>query len=76
MLSKPAWQPPLSWEVLTLLLAAALIVAASQLFAFLHPGAPFFPARLTRTFNRLSRRNGKALEQAPPNSSVVPQHIE
>lgn len=76
MLSKPDWQPPLSWEVLTVLLAATLIFTASQLFAFLYPGVPFFPSLLTRALNGVRRRNGGPLEQASRVGPVESQHVE
>lgn len=56
MFTKPDWQPPLSWEVLTLLFAVALVVAASQLYHFLYPGLPFLPARMTRALRWAAHR--------------------
>ena len=71
MLTKPEWQPPLSWEALTVLLAVVLLVAASQLFAFLHPGAHFLPARLVGALNGLLGRNRAATGQLPRNGSAA-----
>ncbi|WP_427130226.1 DUF2142 domain-containing protein [Pseudarthrobacter sp. S9] len=52
MFTVPGWQPPLSWEVLTVLFAAALLVSASKLFSYLYPSAELLP-RLSRQIRRL-----------------------
>lgn len=60
MFTKPDWQPPLSWEVLTLLFAVALVVAAAQLYRFLYPGLPFFPVPVIRALRWAARRPATA----------------
>lgn len=45
MITVPGWQPPLTWEGLTVVYAAALLVAAHMLFGYLFPGRRFFPRR-------------------------------
>ncbi|MGY2745747.1 DUF2142 domain-containing protein [Arthrobacter sp. UYCu723] len=52
MVTVPGWQPPLSWEVLTVVFAAVLLVAASKLFSYLHPGFELLP-RLSRRVRKL-----------------------
>ncbi|MFH5878068.1 DUF2142 domain-containing protein [Arthrobacter sp. NA-172] len=56
MFTKPDWQPPLSWEVLTILFAAALVFAASRLYRFLYPGMHFLPDRVNRALRWAARR--------------------
>lgn len=45
MITVPGWQPPLTWEGLTILYAAALLIAAHMLFGYLFPGRTFLPRR-------------------------------
>ncbi|MET3919697.1 DUF2142 domain-containing protein [Arthrobacter sp. UYEF20] len=52
MFTVPGWQPPLSWEVLTVAFAAVLLVAASKLFSYLHPGFELLP-KLSRRVRKL-----------------------
>jgi len=77
MFTKPDWQPPLSWEVLTLLFAVALVVAASQLFRFLYPGLPFLPVPVTRALSWAARRKATAaVDQRTIRESAEGQHID
>lgn len=50
MITVPGWQPPLTWEGLTLAYAAVCVVAAAMLFGYLYPGRTFLkaPAALRR----------------------------
>ena len=61
MFTVPGWQPPLTWEVLTVLFTAVLLVAASAFFSYLHPGHTLLP-RLSRRLATLrsGRRPGGA----------------
>ncbi len=52
MFTVPGWQPPLTWEVLTVLFTAVLLVAASAFFSYLHPGYTLLP-RLSRRLRTL-----------------------
>ena len=45
MFTVPGWQPPLTWEVLTLAFAAAVLFCASKLFSYLFPGHALLPKR-------------------------------
>ncbi|MFK4295027.1 hypothetical protein ABH924_000159 [Arthrobacter sp. GAS37] len=65
MFTKPDWQPPLSWEVLTLLFAGALVVAAAQLYRFLYPGLPFLPVPVIRALSWAARRPATAAAGQP-----------
>lgn len=49
MITVPGWQPPLTWEGLTILYAATLLVAAHMLFGYLFPGRSFLPSRRPAT---------------------------
>lgn len=49
MFTVPGWQPPLSWEVLTALFAAVMLLAAARLFSYLYPGFELLPALSART---------------------------
>lgn len=60
MFTVPSWQPPLSWEVLTLLFSITLIFSASRLYAYLYPGAELLPA-LARQWRRLTERTSRRL---------------
>ncbi|WP_426996324.1 DUF2142 domain-containing protein [Pseudarthrobacter sp. N5] len=65
MITNPGWQPPLTWEGLTLLYAAGMFVAASMLFGYLFPGSSLFPtprflARLTKPVQGPARPQGNA----------------
>ncbi|WP_307459879.1 DUF2142 domain-containing protein [Pseudarthrobacter oxydans] len=58
MFTVPGWQPPLTWEVLTVVFTAVVVFAASKLFRFLHPGADLVPklARYVRKIRPALRR--------------------
>lgn len=45
MFTVPGWQPPMTWEVLTLAFAAAVLLCASKLFSYLFPGHALLPKR-------------------------------
>lgn len=53
MITVPGWQPPFSWEVLTLAYAAAMVVAATMLYGYLYPGRTF--ARMPPAVQRFRR---------------------
>ena len=46
MFTVPGWQPPLTWEVLTLAFTAAVLFCASKLFSHLYPGHALLPRRV------------------------------
>ncbi len=54
MFTVPGWQPPLTWEVLTVLFVAVLLLAASAFFSYLHPGHQLLPG-LSRRLAKLRR---------------------
>ncbi|MCA4132245.1 DUF2142 domain-containing protein [Arthrobacter sp. M4] len=66
MITVPGWQPPFTWEVLTLAYTAILLVGAGMLFSYLHPGERLFAApRLHKQLVRFrTRRSGKAPAKA------------
>jgi hypothetical protein len=49
MITVPSWQPPLTWEVLTLGYALLLVVLAGRLFSYLYPGSRLFNAPALRS---------------------------
>lgn len=49
MITVPGWQPPLTWEVLTILYAGTLVLTAHMLFGYLIPGQDFLRRRRSRT---------------------------
>lgn len=55
MFTVPSWQPPLSWEGLTILFTATLLVAGSYLFSFLFPGQTLLPG-VSRIYRRALSR--------------------
>ncbi|MET3808957.1 DUF2142 domain-containing protein [Arthrobacter sp. UYEF3] len=44
MFTVPSWQPPLSWEVLSVLFAVTLLLSASRLFTYIFPTQDLIPA--------------------------------
>ncbi|MCX2746525.1 DUF2142 domain-containing protein [Arthrobacter sp. MI7-26] len=75
MLNNPSWQPPLSWEGLTLLFALSLVIGANYLYRFLHPSAQFLPQRLTGALNWLTRRRGTPSDRPESGHSVEPEPV-
>jgi hypothetical protein len=53
MITVPGWQPPFTWEVLTLAYTGVMILAAAMLFGYLYPGRIF--ARVPAALARLRR---------------------
>jgi hypothetical protein len=62
MVTVPGWQPPFSWELLTVAFAIALILSASKLFSYLYPGAELLPG-----VSRRIRKLRTALNRTPIN---------
>lgn len=54
MLTVPGWQPPFTWEVLTLVYAITILLGASMLFGYLYPGRSLvqLPPKLRRLVTR------------------------
>ncbi|WAH96536.1 DUF2142 domain-containing protein [Arthrobacter sp. MMS18-M83] len=76
MLNNPSWQPPLTWEVLTLLFALTLVIGASHLYRFLHPGTSFLPVRMTRALGWLRLRGGAPAERTTTGHSAERGRLE
>ena len=64
MFTVPGWQPPLTWEVLTLAFAAALLLCASKLFSYLFPGHALLPKRPWRFRTKRSGTRPAAAAEA------------
>ena len=56
MFTVPGWQPPFTWEVLTLAFTAAVLFCAAKLFGYLFPGHALFPKRPRKVRTRRSKR--------------------
>jgi hypothetical protein len=58
MFTVPSWQPPLSWEGLTILFSVTLLIGGSYLYSFIFPGhklIPGIPAFYHRVLSRVKR---------------------
>ena len=60
MFTVPGWQPPLTWEVLTLAFTAAVLLCASKLFSYLFPGHTLLPKRPWPSRTRRARKRPAA----------------
>jgi hypothetical protein len=64
MFTVPGWQPPLTWEVLTLAFTAALLLCAAKLFSCLFPGHALLPKRPWRFRTKRSGKRPAAAAEA------------
>jgi hypothetical protein len=58
MITVPSWQPPLSWEGLTILFSVTLLIGGSYLYSFIFPGQnliPGIPELYRRVLSRVKR---------------------
>ncbi len=68
MITVPGWQPPFTWEILTLVYAITVLIGAGMLFGYLHPGGTLLS--MPGSIARLSlRRKGSQ----PANGQAVPR---
>lgn len=80
MISKPEWQPPFGWVVLTILYSALMLAASYRVYGLLFPGSTLFSVRRFRalgtTRDRLTGAKDRATSLTQDAETLLPESTD